>query len=143
LQPDEVSAMRAGDPGNWMWAEACALIDRAERLQRQFFQPGRFVAPTASWEPPIDILETERELSIIAALPGVEPRDLELSIDEDVLSIAGLRRLPPAARTAAIHRLEIPYGRFQRRIQLPAARLELGRPELVNGCLFLTLTKRL
>jgi HSP20 family protein len=133
--------MRAGDPGTWMWAEACALIDRAERLQRQFFQPGLSAAP-ASWEPPIDILETERELSIIAALPGVEPHDLELSIDEDVLSIAGRRRLP-AARAAAIHRLEIPHGRFQRRIKLPAARLELSRSELVNGCLFLTLTKRL
>jgi HSP20 family molecular chaperone IbpA len=107
------------------------------------FQPGRFAAPTESWEPPIDILETERELCIIAALPGVDPHDLELSIDKDVLSIAGLRRLPPAARTAAIHRLEIPHGRFQRRIQLPAARLELGRSQLVNGCLFLTLTKRL
>jgi HSP20 family molecular chaperone IbpA len=134
--------MRAGDPGTWMWAEACALIDRAERLQRQFFQPGLSAAPAASWEPPIDILETERELSIIAALPGVEPHDLELSIDEDVLSIAGRRRLP-AARAAAIHRLEIPHGRFQRRIKLPAARLELSRSELVNGCLFLTLTKRL
>jgi len=135
--------MRVGDPGNWMWAEACALIDRAERLQRQFFHPDLSAAPAASWEPPIDVLETEQELSIIAALPGVEPRDLELSINEDILSIAGLRRLPAAARAAAIHRLEIPYGRFQRRIQLPAAKLELGRSELVNGCLFLTLTRQL
>jgi HSP20 family protein len=134
--------MRAGDPGSWMWTEACALIDRAERLQRQFFQPGRFAAPAAGWEPPIDILETERELSIIAALPGVEPQDLEITIDQDVLSIAGLRRLPATARAAAIRRLEIPYGRFQRRIELPEARLELSRPELVNGCLFLTLAKR-
>src|SRR5260370_32939747 len=97
--------MRAGDPGNWMWAEACALIDRAERLQRQRLQPGRFVAPTASWEPPIGILETEREPSIIAALSGVEPRALELSIAEHVLSICGVRRLPPAARTGWMHRL--------------------------------------
>jgi HSP20 family protein len=134
--------MRAGDRGSWMWSEACTLIDRAERLQRQFFQPGRFAAPAASWEPPIDILETERELSIIAALPGVEPQDLEITIDQGVLSIAGLRRLPATARVAAIHRLEIPYGRFQRRIELPETRLELGRPELVNGCLHLTLAKR-
>jgi HSP20 family protein len=135
--------MRAGDPANWMWAEACALIDRADRLQRQFFQPGVLAAPAACWEPPIDILETEQKLSIIAALPGVEPNDLELSINEDELSIAGLRRLPAAARAGAIHRLEIPYGRSQRRIRLPAAKLELSRSELANGCLFLTLTKRL
>jgi HSP20 family molecular chaperone IbpA len=142
LQGDEASAMRAGDPGSWMWTEACALVERAERLQRQFFQPGRFAAPAASWEPPIDILETEQELSIIAALPGVEPQDLEITIDQDVLSIAGVRRLPAWARAAAIRRLEIPYGHFQRVIELPAVRIELGRPELVNGCLFLTLAKR-
>lgn len=134
--------MRAGDPGSWMWTETCALIDRAERLQRQFFQPGRFAAPAPSWEPPIDILETEQGLSIIAALPGVEPQDLEITIDQGVLSIAGLRRLPATTRAAAIRRLEIPYGRFQRRIELPPARFQLGRPELANGCLFLTLTKR-
>ena len=50
--------------------------------------------------------------------------------------VAGLRRLPAAARGAAIHRLEIPHGRFERRIRLPAARLELDRSELANGCLF-------
>jgi HSP20 family protein len=135
--------MRVDDPGNWMWAEACALIDRAEHLQRQFFRPGLAAAAAANWEPPVDIFETERDLSIVAALPGVEPQDLELSVKEGVLSIAGLRRLPPAARTAAIQRLEVPYGRFQRRIRLPTAKLELSRSELVNGCLFLTLTKRL
>ena len=59
-----------------------------------------------------------------------------------MLSIAGRRRLP-VARAAAIHRLEIPHGRFQRRIKLPAVRLELSRSELVDGCLHLTLTKRL
>jgi HSP20 family protein len=135
--------MRVGDPGNWMWAEACALIDRADRLQRQFFQPGFPVVSAPSWQPPVDVLETKQELSIIAALPGVEPHDLELSIDGDTLSVSGLRRLPASARAAAIHRLEIPYGRFQRRIQLPAANLEFSRSELVNGCLVLTLTKPL
>jgi HSP20 family molecular chaperone IbpA len=134
--------MRVGDPGNWMWAEACALIDRAERLQRQFFQPGFPVAPAPSWQPPVDILESERELSIIAALPGVEADDLDLSIEDNILSVAGLRRLPAMARAAAIRRLEIPHGRFLRRIELPAAQLAISRSELVNGCLFLTLTKQ-
>ena len=132
-----------GDPGSWMWAEACALIDRAERLQRQFFQPGLSAARTASWEPPVDILESERELYIIAALPGVEPHDLELSVEADVLTIAGRRRLPASVRGAAIHRLEIPHGRFERRIRLPGAGLKLARSELVSGCLFLNLAKQL
>jgi HSP20 family molecular chaperone IbpA len=125
-----------------MWAEACALIDRAERLQRQFFQPGFPAAPAPTWQPPVDVMESERELIIMAALPGVEPRDLKVTITADILSIAGLRRLPAMARSAAIHRLEIPYGSFQRRIQLPSSRLELSGSELASGCLFLTLTKR-
>ena len=96
----------------------------------------------ACWEPPVDIFETDRELWIIVALPGVEHEDLDVSTDADVLRVAGQRRLPVAARTATIHRLEIPHGRFERRIRLPSARLVLGRSELANGCLVVNLTKR-
>ena len=51
-----------------MWTDACAQIGRAERLHRQFFHPGS----AAGWEPPIDVFETDEELWIMAALPGVE-----------------------------------------------------------------------
>ena len=61
------------DPRNLMWAEACALLDRAEQLHRQFFEPAREGTRSARWEPPIDVLETERQLRIIVALPGVAP----------------------------------------------------------------------
>ena len=50
-----------------------------------------------------------------------------MSIDAEMLWIAGQRRLPAAARAAIIHRLEIPYGRFERQIRLPSARLR-ARP---------------
>jgi HSP20 family protein len=135
--------MAAGDPRNWMWAEACAMIDRADRLHREFFRPGGSATQMANWEPPLDIFETEREFWIIAALPGVESQDLEVSVEGDVLSIAGQRRLPAPMRGAAIHRLEIPHGRFERRIRLPAARLTLNRSELASGCLVLSLTKHI
>ena len=118
------------------------MLERAERLQRQFFQPGFSALQPASWEPPVDIFETEREIWIVAALPGVAPKDLDVSIEQDVLRIAGLRRLLDEARGAAIHRLEIPYGRFERSIRLPATRLVLDRSELESGCLFLRLSKR-
>ena len=88
--------MAADDPRSWMWAEACAMIERADRLHREFFRPGSEAAPVANWEPPLDIFETERELWIIAALPGVELADLDVSVDGDVLFIAGQRRLPAA-----------------------------------------------
>jgi len=135
--------MAAGDPRSWMWAEACAMIDRADRLHREFFRPGDSATQVANWEPPLDIFETERELWIIAALPGVDAQDLKVSVEGDVLSIAGQRRLPAEMRGAAIHRLEIPQGRFERRLRLPVTRLTLNRSELASGCLVLTLTKQI
>jgi HSP20 family molecular chaperone IbpA len=133
--------MVADDPGRWMWAEACAMLERAEGLHRQFFQPA--VSPRrANWEPPVDIFETERELLIIAALPGVESRDLEVAIDGITLVVAGVRHPPFDTRGASVHRLEIPYGRFERRIRLPAVPLQLSRSELERGCLQVSLAKR-
>jgi HSP20 family protein len=134
--------MAGADPRNWMWAEACAMIERAEQMHRQFFQPGSAAAPAASWEPPIDVFESEHDLLIVVALPGVDTQDIEISSEGAVLRVAGVRRLPAAVRGADIVRLEIPQGRFERRIRLPAARWELSRSSLVNGCLLLNLTKQ-
>ena len=117
------------------------MIERAERLQRQFFSPALPGLQPVGWEPPIDIYETDAEILLIAALPGVEQRDLDVSIHGGELVIAGTRRFPALAPEALIHRLEIPHGRFERRIRLPATRLKLRRSELVSGCLTLALSK--
>lgn len=133
--------MRSRDPKVWMWAEACELLEQAERLQRQFFVPARSQAREPTWEPPVDVLETEQELSIVAALPGVAPDQLKVLIDGGTLIVTGLRPMPGQSRTTMIRRLEIPYGRFERRIALPAGRFEIGRRDLTDGCLTLTLRK--
>ncbi|HUZ75114.1 MAG TPA: Hsp20/alpha crystallin family protein [Stellaceae bacterium] len=125
----------------WMWAEACEALARADRLQREFFRLGPSSA-RANWEPPVDIYENERELTILAALPGVEAPAIEISVTDGILVIAGDRRAPPQQRAAAIHRLEIPQGRFERRIALPAGVFELARREVRDGCLILVLAKR-
>ena len=134
--------MFADDPIGRMWSEACDMLERAERLHRQFFRPGFALPQSASWEPPVDIFETAGRLCIIAALPGVTPEQIEASIDSDELAIAGSRPFPAVASGAAIHRLEIPYGRFERRVRLPAGRFGLERSELVNGCLVLSLIRK-
>jgi HSP20 family molecular chaperone IbpA len=134
--------MTISDLRNGMWIDACAMIERAERLQRQFFQPMPPAMQVASWEPPVDIFEDERDLLVVVALPGVAPEDLEIVIEEDVLRVAGTRRLSPISRAAAVHRLEIPHGRFERCLRLPTSQLRLNRSELVNGCLVLSVTKR-
>ena len=133
--------MTAGDPRGWMWAEACAMIERAEQLQRQFFQPMLAAVPAANWAPPVDVFESERELTIAAALPGVEPQDIKIAIERDVLLVAGVRRQPAVTRGKAVLRLEIPHGRFERRIRLPDGHWELSRSALVNGCLLVSLAK--
>jgi HSP20 family protein len=138
--------MTSRDPTAWMWAEACDFLDRAERLQRQFFQLDAFETRRLknhrpAWQPPIDLFETEHELQILVALPGVEPELLTVVIDGGSLVIVGERQLPARTRGAAVHRIEIPHGRFERRILLPPGRYELDQRELTHGCLFLTLRK--
>ena len=125
------------DPMTVMWAHACEMLEEAERLQRQFFYIGGERRPT--WEPPVDIYEGERDLIVCVALPGVNASQVEIAFDNGLLVIAGERVLP--AGSALIHRLEIPHGRFERRIALPSQRIALVRHELLDGCLVLTLSK--
>ena len=129
-------------PRDWMWSEAFAVLARAERLHREFFRPVSSGSQQASWEPPVDILETAREVLVLVALPGVAPDQVEASIvDGGDLHIAGTRVLPRELRTAVIHRLELPQGRFERRVRLPAGHYRNVNRATVNGCLLITLEK--
>ena len=58
----------------------------------------------------------------------------------EIHGIAGVRQLPACVHGAAIHRMELPHGRFERRIRLPGERWQVDRSALVNGCLVLSLT---
>ena len=78
------------------------------------------------------MLETEREVLVLVALPGVDPDRVEAVIDGADLVVAGSRVLPAALRTAVIHRLELPQGRFERRVRLPAGRYASVRPDGVE-----------
>ena len=126
-------------PGEWMWSEAIEMLARAERMHRQVFQPP--ASAQVAWEPPADVLETEHEVLIFIALPGVAPEQVEAIIDDGCLIVRGRRVLPPQLRTAAIHRLELPQGRFERRLPLPAGRYGAVRRTATDGCLLITLRK--
>jgi len=126
------------DPSTWMWSEALSLLEQAERLHRQFF---RTTHPEARcWEPPVDLVESETTVIVQVALPGVPADSLTLGFDPGGVTVSAVRAFP-ASRAARIHRIEIPYGRFQRRIALPMNILEPVAQELVNGCLVLTFNK--
>lgn len=128
-------------PDRWMWSEACETLARAERLHNAFFRPARSASRLPTWEPPVDVLETEREVLVLMALPGVDAERVEAAIDDSDLVVAGSRELPAALRTAIIHRLELPQGRFERRVRLPAGRYTGVHRSTVNGCLLITLQK--
>jgi HSP20 family protein len=126
---------------DWMWSEACEMLARAERMHREMFRPTGTQARQPAWEPPVDILENEYEVLVLVALPGVDMDDAQAVIEDGDLVIAGTRILPKELRTATIHRLELPQGRFYRRVRLPVGRYSGVRRAAVAGCLVITLQK--
>ena len=118
------------------------MLARAERLHRQLFRPVGSIAELPAWEPPVDMLETDNEVLVLVALPGVDIEKVEAVLDGgEHLVVAGMRTLPEELRTAVIHRLELPQGRFQRRVRLPRGRYDRVRRAACHGCLLITLEK--
>ena len=133
--------MTNDDSRNWMWSEALQMLARAERLHREVFTPAQGSQRGVNWEPPIDVLETNDAVLIFVALPGVDAEKVDLVIRGGVLMISGERVLPEELRTAIIHRLELPQGRFERQVPLPAGRYGTPRSGVAHGCLVIRLPK--
>ncbi len=125
----------------WMWMEACEVLDRAERLQRQFL---RYLGPggdVALWEPPVDIQETDDGLVLLFALPGVAPEEIDVRLEPATLTVSALRKVRLVNADARIRRLEIPHGRFVRRIPLSGVPLTVAATRYEHGCLEVRLTR--
>jgi HSP20 family protein len=126
---------------SWMWAEACALLEQAERKHRHFFD--LLAAPSSRpvWEPPTDIFSDGSQVRVVVALPGARAEDVTVQITPTGLQVETV--VPPPAVGAALNvvRMEIPYGRMRRRIELPPGRYVLTERRLDRGCLHLSLTR--
>ena len=133
--------MARRDVSSWMWPEACAVVARAERLHRQFFHVGEATRREPIWEPPVDVVEAYRHVVVIVGLPGVAPESINVTVDKGDLLVVGDRSLPDEISAAWVHRLELPQGRFERRIPLPRGRYHDVRRTSAHGCLYITLTK--
>jgi HSP20 family protein len=118
-----------------MWSRACEMIDRAERRHRRFFELLAASSRQPAWEPPVDMFVLASELLVSVALPGVRADEIEVELSPRGLWVRAESHLPRLAHQARIVRLEIPYGRIERRIELPAGRYELLGQELLDGCL--------
>jgi HSP20 family protein len=126
---------------SWMWAEACALLEEAERKHRHFFDLISAPASRPVWEPPADIFADGSNVHVVLALPGARAEDVTVQITPSGLQVD--TAVPPPAISAALNvvRMEIPYGRMRRRIELPPGRYVLSERRLDRGCLHLHLTR--
>ena len=132
--------MNPRNRAGWMWEEAFEMLGEAERLHRHFFKLSAHPAGGPVGQPPVDVLETPTRLHVLVALPGVPPDGVTVVASNGTLSVVGERAMPSAAG-AALKRLEIPYGRFERRLDLPGGHYEIEHRALEHGCLHLTLRK--
>jgi len=96
-----------------------------------------------SWSPSVDIFETENEVVIKAELPGMEAKDIEIKLENNVLILHGDRRFEKETKNENYHRVERSYGNFTRSFSLPAfvddAKVSA---EYKNGLLRIVLPKK-
>jgi HSP20 family molecular chaperone IbpA len=128
-----------------MWNTTNELLVRAERIQRCFVEvclTVQALAGQAGWGPPVNIIDSGSALHITVALPGVAPEDVTVRLSSGMLILSGRRTSPPAPATGQMLHLEIPSGRFERQIRLPAgSSFTMDQVRLEQGLLAITLRK--
>jgi len=99
-------------------------------------------ASVADWIPAVDILEEKDRFVLRADVPGVEPDDIDVSMDSGVLNVSGERRAVPRADDAGVQRIERATGRFFRHFTLPeTADAEGITAKCTNGILEVSIPK--
>ena len=95
-----------------------------------------------NWVPPADIYENDNDLIVRAELPGVDPKMVDVRVENNVLTIRGERPFEQKVQKENYHRLERSYGTFSRSFTLPATiDADKIRAEYRDGILNLTLPK--
>jgi HSP20 family protein len=109
-----------------------------DTMKRLFAEPnGR------PWVPAVDIKETENELIVIADLPGMEMKDIDVRMENGTLTLHGERKFERAKDEGGWHRLERSYGTFERVFTIPeTVDVEAVKADYKNGTLTVTLPKK-
>src|SRR6202040_374437 len=117
-----------------------------EQINRVF---GDMVGRTAEesnltpWAPAVDIYETENELVVKADLPDVDPQDLDIRVENNILTIRGERKFDTKSHEDSYLRIERAYGSFSRSFSLASSvKSESIQADYHNGVLTLNLPKR-
>ncbi len=107
------------------WDPFRDLVSIQDELNRLFgrtfggLEPSRASAG-GTWMPSLDVYETEDKLVVSADLPGIEPSDVEVSVEDSTLTVSGSREFSSETKEENYHRIERRYGSFSRSITLPA-----------------------
>lgn len=127
-------------PGPWRrWRE---LEAEAGRLLGVFPWWGSVAERVHHWEPSVDLFETDREVVVVAEVPGLRAQDLNVNVRHNVLTIAGRTSEEKEREEATYHWRERRFGSFHRSFQLPAeVDPERARAEYRNGVLEVRLPK--
>jgi HSP20 family protein len=128
--------------------ELRSLQDEMNRLFSSSFSRGNTGGETdqimrGAWNPSVDIFENQNQIVLEAELPGMKPQEVEISIENNVLTLHGERKFEKKDESDNFHRVERSYGSFTRSFTLPpTVSSENAQAEFENGVLRLTLAKR-
>jgi HSP20 family protein len=104
------------------WTGPSTLKKEIERLFDRFWDVEVPDFPALSaWSPRLDVSETKEAFTIKVEIPGIEPKDIELSLQGDVLMIKGEKKQEKEEKDEHYYRAERAYGSFARTVRLPAA----------------------
>ena len=106
------------------WRPLGDFVDIRDEIDRLFdtFLPAKFEAEypvTPAWAPRVDVAETDNEVVVTTELPGVERKDVKLSVEDNVLTIGGEKKQEKETKEKNYHCVERRYGTFSRSFTLP------------------------
>ncbi len=124
--------------------EPWSLVSRLQKdIDRLFSAPMTTAADSGAWVPPVDIHEEAQAFVLHVDLPGVDPKAVEITADQGILTVRGQREaLRPEAREG-YRRIERTNGEFQRRFSLPESAETMSiKAKFHNGVLEVTIPKQ-
>ena len=128
------------------WGSRNGLQDEIKQVFEKFFgdvEADQSNIVTSQWAPRVDIKEEDGRFLILADIPGVDPKDIEIHMDKGILSIKGERSSEAKEDGARYSRVERSHGLFYRRFALPdTANAEGISASGRNGVLEITIPKK-
>jgi len=131
----------------WRKGEDWGLNQMRREMDRLFDRfseawPFRGLAETGRWMPSVDVSETDKELVVRAELPGMDPKDIDISLSGNVLTIKGERKHDREEKKENFHLVERSSGSFSRTLRLPVeVKADKVKADYKDGVLSISMPK--